>query len=206
MYSMVVPVKMLELTAWMADPNLPVAHLWWEEWSWEERWSLWQWWLWVWLKCLWPHQTSWELQVPQRELNAETHVQSIKGYRRVAAIKNWLLWNGCENNLVVCTGGYWGADPVIQFFNSSLSACSQLGLLSGMKEGSLQWGTSLCWESELNSGTHSTCASERVKMSHWRTQQLCIYHLGSGCGGIIQVVTLALEGLASPKQRKYFYG
>lgn len=45
-----------------------------------------------------------------RELNTETHVQSIKWYRRVAATKNWLLWNGCENILIVCAGGYWGAD------------------------------------------------------------------------------------------------
>lgn len=56
-----------------------------------------------------------ELQLPQRELNAETQVQGIKWYRRVAAVQNGLLWNGCENNLMVCPGGYWAADAVVQF-------------------------------------------------------------------------------------------
>lgn len=160
---------------------------------------------------MWPQQISWELQVPQRELNTETHVQSIKWYRRVAATKNWSLWNGCENILMVCTGHYWGGDPVIQFkLVSLLTAWSVV-----RDEGSfLQWwGMFLLpsWSENISvlrkwvklRNTLNMCfrVGKNVPL---KTQQFSTSYFGTGCVGSEQIVTLAFRRTCLSRTKKIF--
>lgn len=94
----------------------------------------------------------------------------------------------------------WVIEVLILWFNTSktslckvsLSACLQLDLLWGTKQCCLRWGKSLCWESELKPVSHSTCASEQMKMPFWKNQSSCIYYLGSECVKKEEVVSLAL--------------
>lgn len=91
----------------------------------------------------------------------------------------------------------WVIEVLILWFNTfktslckaSFSACLQLDLLWMSKQCCLQWGKSLCWETELKPVSHSTCASERMKTPCWKNQSLCIYHLAS-VKIVVKVVSL----------------
>ena len=74
----------------------------------------------------------------------------------------------------------WVIEVLIPWFNTfktslckaSLSACLQLDLFWGTKRHCLWWGKSLCWESELKPVSHSTRASEQMKIPCWKKSAL----------------------------------